>query len=178
MSELIEKRYAKVLFDQALQEDILDNINHDVAFVLKVMELTPAFEAFIKNPLMDASTLNEVLETAFQKSLHATLRQFLYFLVEKNRLSLLKNILLAFQNMVDEHDAVLRVKIASPIELSQTQIKNIEGRLKDKFHKKIETTFSIDLSLLGGFKICVGDQVYDSSIANYLEKFKRSVIHA
>ena len=178
MSEMIEKRYAKVLFDQTLQGDILDNINHDVAFVLKVMELTPAFEAFIKNPLMDAATLNEVLETAFQKSLHETLRQFLHFLINKNRLSLLKNILFAFQNMVDEHKEVLRVKIASPIELSQTQIKNIEHRLKDKFQKKIETTFFIDPSLLGGFKIYVGDQIYDSSIANYLGKFKRSVIHA
>jgi F-type H+-transporting ATPase subunit delta len=70
------------------------------------------------------------------------------------------------------------VKITAAHELSDQQLTAMKQKLGDRYGKKIEAKVSVDPSLIGGFKIQVGDQIQDYSIATKLDKFEQGVIKA
>jgi F0F1-type ATP synthase delta subunit len=50
--------------------------------------------------------------------------------------------------------------------------------LKARFNKDIEAETATDTSLIGGFKIQVGNTIYDNCISTRLETFRQQLIKA
>jgi F-type H+-transporting ATPase subunit delta len=53
--------------------------------------------------------------------------------------------------------------------LGEDELAGLKGALERRFGKKIETTVSVDSSLIGGARIVVGDTVIDGSVAGELQ---------
>lgn len=66
------------------------------------------------------------------------------------------------------------LEIESAIPLSPQQVKEITTALKADF-KINQVKFITNLSLLGGIKIRIGDQIFDDSIINRIEQLKEGI---
>lgn len=148
----IAKRYALALFDLAEQKKHVDRVYEDMTVALESVHVLAKHKV---DPL-----------TA----------QFLQFLAQKGRLGLLTVIAREFESLYFEYKEILKVKIVSARELNNDQIKSIAVRLKARFHMDIQHDLEIDPRLIGGFKIQVGDTIYDYSIQSQLEKFKNQIL--
>ena len=102
--------------------------------------------------------------------------QFLFFLNGHDRLNILKEIGLEFEKLYFEYKEILKVKIISARELKKEQLETIAQRLNSRFKKNIRYDVGIDPRLIGGFKIQVGDSIYDFSIQNQLDKFEQRIL--
>ena len=61
--------------------------------------------------------------------------------------------------------------VTSAVSLSDDQKKKIEANLlKNTKYTSLETTYTVDESLIGGMTVRIGDRVVDSSIKNQLDK--------
>ena len=148
----IAKRYALALFDLAEQKKHVDHVYEDMAAAL------------------------ESIHVLAKQKVDPLTAQFLEFLVQKGRLGLLTVIAQEFENLYFEYKEILKVKIISAQELNNDQIKSIASRLKARFNKTIQHDLEIDPRLIGGFKVQVGDTIYDYSIQTQLEKFKNQIL--
>lgn len=98
-------------------------------------------------------------------------------LVEKKRVNELKLIANAYAELAAQAQGTADATVFSTRELSteeSTNISTVFAKLVGK--QSLNITNEIDPSLLGGIRVQIGNHIYDSSVANKLERLKRELI--
>ncbi len=174
----IATRYAKALFQSALERNELEKIYKQFNSVLTLIRESEELAYFLKHPIIGKDKQKVILEKVFKSELAPSLMNFLIFLTEKERLEFTEDIGLHFEELYAEHEGVLDAKLTSFYPLHTEQIEKISQKLKKHFKKEINIHTELDKALLGGFKVQIGDLIYDFSIRTQLERFRQSVMKA
>lgn len=101
-------------------------------------------------------------------------RNFVFVLLDKGRLSLLPKILSAYKELEEERSAICSGTIYSPVPLSEEQKKAIETSLEKFFRKKLVLHVKEDKTLTGGVCVKAGGFVFDGSVETSLKHFQTS----
>jgi len=172
------KRYARAFFSIAQEKSSTEVIADDFAAIANAIEHSKELDSFLKAPLISSEKRVEALKAMFESRISQLSLEFLLFLERKGRLDITQDTLTEFATLNDELKNIQRVSITSAFEMDKTQIESITKRLKDKLNKNIVAAVKIEPELIGGFKIQVGDQVNDLSIATQLSRLKQSIVKA
>ena len=170
-------RYARAAFDMALEQGKLEQLREDLHELEWVIRESLDFAGFIGNYLIPAERRVKALRALIEGRVSPIAMKFLLFLESKKRLGLLAEICHTFEELYDAHEGILKVTITSTRPLSETQLEEIEHKLERKYEKKIKTGIHIDPSLIGGFRIHVGDRIEDYSLFTQLAVLKQNLIH-
>ena len=84
--------------------------------------------------------------------------------------------------VLDEYKRLLRLEIEkrtatieSASELAPDAARQIVGNLKRKYGSDLATRFAVNPELLGGMRIRVGSDVWDSSVRNRLQRLQQQL---
>ena len=102
--------------------------------------------------------------------------RFLTLLVERNRLNLLNDIVAAYRKFLDESLGLVRAQVTSASELDARQKQVLATRLERLTGKRVRMEVAVDSALIGGFIARVGGTIYDGSIRQQLQMFKRRLV--
>jgi F-type H+-transporting ATPase subunit delta len=100
-------------------------------------------------------------------------RNFLLVLIAHRRITLLREILHAFEIVLDERSGYIRAEIASAGSLGEDQRAEIAAELEKLTGKRIRAAYSVDESLIGGVVAKAGATVYDGSVRGSLESLRQ-----
>ena len=99
-------------------------------------------------------------------------RRLLTLLADRDRLSILGEILDVYRDRLMELRGVVRARITTASELSATRVAEITARLERATGKQVEVKTGVDAALLGGMVTQIGSTVYDGSIAGHLDRLR------
>ena len=97
------------------------------------------------------------------------------FIKETTHDNLLPEVASELSSIVKEGDKVKIATIVSFFSLTEVQKEQIRKKLETAAGLEISLREIIDKSLLGGFKIKLGDWIYDASLKGSLEKLKNDL---
>jgi len=95
-------------------------------------------------------------------------RNFLFVVIDHQRMHELPEILKAFQDVLRERQGIAEAEVFSAVVLNDAQKTEMTRTLERVTGKKIEAKLSLDRNLLGGALVRVGDTIYDGSLRNRL----------
>lgn len=172
------KRYATAFFGYAQEGGNLEGLAADLEALATLIADCPDFAAFVANPVIADTKRDAILDTLLAKA-DAVTKRAIRFLIHRDRLALLPGICAEFQALHDEQKGIRRIQIVAATELESSQVDAIAQRIAQKYDgATIKPTLRIDESLLGGFIVIAGDQVYDCSIRSQLERLKKQIVNA
>lgn len=100
-------------------------------------------------------------------------------LIRENRDSgKLDEILYEFEKYCDKQENIIKAKIFSAVKISVNDISDIKKKIAEKFsssEKKILIEQNVDNKIIGGIVIHVGNEIWDGSVKNKLERLKQSL---
>lgn len=96
---------------------------------------------------------------------------------EKTVSILLNEIVVAFNQMVNEHFGIVEGTVYSAVPLSDAQLNQLTYVFTKKLNQKVKLNVVIDPSLLGGYKVNLGDVVYDNTIKLQLKNLKQNLMN-
>lgn len=117
----------------------------------------------LNDPKLTRAQLAELF-ASLCKDLNSEGRNFISVLVDNARLGLLPEIRELFEELKNAREGVVEAHIVSAFPLDDAQRSQLVSDLERRFKQRIDATVSIDVGLIGGVKIEVGDQVIDSSV--------------
>jgi F-type H+-transporting ATPase subunit delta len=169
----IASRYAKSLFDLAINENKLDKINQDIELVNKVAELKD-FDSVMKNPLIIIDRKQAAIRGIFQDKVDTLTMNTMMVILEHRRERYLQDICRSFHDLYNSEKKVSIVTLKSAVSLSQEMSNNILHEFKSKglIEDKVELKTIIDPSIIGGFVIYFKDQVYNASVSYKLDQLR------
>lgn len=175
MSAGVEKRYAKALFEAAEQASKLDEVEKDLQLFIETIHSSKEVEAFIYHPQIDGNAKKEVIDSTFSDKLSLISKNFLFLLVDSNRLEILDGVQKQYIKLANDSRGIVQVEAISVAPLNEEEQTNISELFAEKLGKKIQLKNTVDSSLLGGIVLRVGDKVFDGSISKKLQVMKRNL---
>lgn len=174
----VARRYAEALYDLAVEEDVADAVRVDLAAIRAMTGKSSDFADFLGNPTIAPDTVDRTVTALFKNRAHPVTMRFLQFLASKGRLNQLRAVCDAYEQHICEDLGILKVVITAAHDLSTEQLSSMKQCLQVRYKKQIEAEVEVDPSLIGGFKVQVGDRIRDFSIFTKLEQFEKRVLNA
>ncbi|MBA61341.1 MAG: ATP synthase F1 subunit delta [Planctomycetaceae bacterium] len=145
---------------QSLVEDVL-NVNAQI-------------EAILGSPRIAHEDKVSIIDKAFQGKVTKTFLNFLKVASKHGRLDCLRVTYASFREQLFAQQGQLEVQVTTATELDQATQDSMKSALSAAFDATAELVLNVDPELIGGSLIRVGDTVYDSSVANRLERVRES----
>lgn len=172
MIDIIANRYAEALFQLTEEENITREIYSELTDVIKLIKTNKDLDNVLKSPLISKSEKVQLIETLFNKKINNNLKNFLKILVEKGRISSLKEIGLTFKQLLNDKDNIIEGTVISAIALTDEKVKELEEKLSKKYNKNVTLENKVDEAILGGVLVRLGNTQIDGSIKTRLDNIK------
>jgi|GEM_PF-1240498 F-type H+-transporting ATPase subunit delta len=169
-------RYATALFELTLEQNILEAAQKTMTEINSLIIDLKDFRQFLKNPLLSYEDRCVVLKALFEGKVPDLVLRFLLFITYKNRLKILKEIIVSFDKLYLASTRQIRAYVKTAMPLNEAEKVFINQHLNNKFHQQMITQWNIDASLIGGFRIFVQGKIYDYSFKDQLDHFYQKSI--
>lgn len=174
---LIPRRYAKALYEVAVAK------GSDEAIYGIMQRLTAAFAAEPKlgqtmaNPFVADKDKVRLIETAAAAGDNATFGDFMTLLHKNRRLDLVRGIADAYIDLYREKNHIFKVTVESAAPLTPA----VQHRITELIQQHIGTgtldcTFEVVPALIGGFRIRLGNELLDATVATQLNNIRLELI--
>jgi F-type H+-transporting ATPase subunit delta len=167
-SVTIARPYAEALFRAAKESGNLAKWAEQVN-VLAQVAANPEARAAISDPNVAAAQLVDLFRSACGTAVDAELSNFIQLLSNNNRLGLLPEVAGLYESYKRAEEGSKQAEIVSAFPIDQNQVNAIVPQLEAVFKTKLETSVSVDPTLIGGIKVIVGDQMLDASVRGKLD---------
>jgi len=178
MANVLATRYARALLDlsSAQPEEVRTKVQRDLETFRDVYADSKELRQALASPAVAIAQRQRVITTLVERlGLHDLVRRFLLVVNDHGRLPLLKEIVAAYEELVDEQAgrATANVKVATEPTAEQRAI--LEQRLAQITGRQVRARFSVDPALLGGFRAEIGSTVYDASVRGQLDAIRHRI---
>ena len=171
----VAKRYAAALFAVANRNGILDAVASDLELIHKRMTDVPYLRAILMEPLVSDTRKNSIADEAFGDRVTASSLNFLKLLIRKRREELVEECAREFRVLLAAHANTADAEVSSVVPLTPDQTARLTEKLQVLTGKTIRLTASIDLALVGGVVVRIGDLIMDGSVRGKLERLERQL---
>jgi F-type H+-transporting ATPase subunit delta len=171
------RQYAEALLNAATKEGVAEPVLDDLdAIHREVLKEYPKFEQLLASSQVPAAEKDRILVQVFGDRVSGVVLRFLRVLNRHGRLALASAVAREARQIWDRRHKRIPVQVRSAVPLDQSQ----QDALRDQVARMISATpilhLTTDASLVGGLIVQVGDQVFDASVQNRLEKLRQRLI--
>ncbi|MHA1154190.1 MAG: ATP synthase F1 subunit delta [Alphaproteobacteria bacterium] len=168
----VATRYAQALLDTSRKAGVLDGVADSYAGVTRIYADNPDLESFLEGPQVADQEKSKLLESIFGSRIEPVLLHFFQMLLDKGRIESLADIQVAFQRLVEVEQGSVRADVVTAIALSEDLETDLTTKLASITGKDIILLKHVDPSVIGGVRVCMGDQVIDGTIRTNLTKMR------
>ncbi|UDI77826.1 F0F1 ATP synthase subunit delta [Staphylococcus taiwanensis] len=170
----VAKKYAKALFDVALDQDRLDLMYEELEVVSNATtEYNDDLRAIDTNPNQPASERRKFVGIVFGNA-NYYLKNMLMILANNRHLVLINSIFKEFKILYNEHYNQDSAIVESVYQLSDDELEKVRHLIiKQTKLSHVHITTRINPNLIGGFRVKVGTTVLDGSVKKDLEQIER-----
>ncbi|MEL1249862.1 F0F1 ATP synthase subunit delta [Aurantiacibacter gilvus] len=169
-------RYASALFDLASEAGTVTAVESDLDKLDAALRESKDLSALITNPEISRGQLAAVMAgIGDHLGLSDLTKKFLGVLAENRRVSKLPGMIRAFATIAAAQRGEVQAEVASAHALSDTQLADLETKLRAREGRTVKLKSRVDPDLLGGLVVTIGSQRIDSSIRTRLNSLAQAM---
>jgi F-type H+-transporting ATPase subunit delta len=173
MSSASAVRYARALFDVASKESDPSRVEQELSSITALVKGHSELQTALESPGVPPAAKKSVVEALVSRGQFVpAVGKLLVMLAERDRLTLLTDVLEAFRARLREEQRVLEAEVTTAMPLEPEQRAALQQRLGAATSRQVTLTTKVDPSLIGGLVARIGSTVYDGSLATQLAKLK------
>lgn len=132
---------------------------------------------FFVNPAVPAVQKVAILDKLNAKlGLQKELRNLIAVLINNDRIGHVAEVAAAYRKILQEQLGIRPAEITTARELGKEEQDKLVAEVGKLAGAKIDASFKLDPSILGGTVVRIGSTVYDGSVRGRLERLKESLI--
>ncbi|HNW97656.1 MAG TPA: ATP synthase F1 subunit delta [Bacteroidales bacterium] len=169
----IAVRYAKALFELALEQKNTDAVFYDMKLVADTCHSNKDFRLMLISPIINSDKKRNILKLIFENNINKLSQAFLNIITAKRRESYIEQIANQYISLYRDNKGIETVYLTTAVK-ADDEIKTKVKSVVNKFTKKeVELIEDIKTEIIGGFVLNFGHYQYDDSIRNKIIKLKR-----
>ena len=166
-------RYAKALFQLAVEQDILEQSYQDMLLLSAVCSESKELSLLLKSPIVKTDKKLKILEKIFGPKINKVTMSFINIITIKKREGLLALVASNFIVLYKAHNKIETAVVISATPLDEGLRDNVINFIEKYVEKKVELTEKVDESIIGGAIIRMGDKQLDASISSEISELRQ-----
>jgi F-type H+-transporting ATPase subunit delta len=173
--KILAKRYAEAFIGYSRVTIGMEQAVEELKSLKVILRFNPDLLEFFFNPEIALVEKEQSIDNVLKDYFSNETRQFLKFLLEKERIHELVDICDYVRETYANGKAVeALLKTSYPLDLEV--IEKIKEKLEVKLGKKLRLYLDLDAELLGGVQIRVGNVMIDGSVRRRLEELREKLM--
>lgn len=168
-AEKLSIRYAKALFDLAVEKNMLGQIKDDMALVEASVKGSKELQTLVESPVIKAEQKLAALRGIFESKISAESMSFIALLVKKHREAAVLEVVNAFTGLYNQKNNIVAVTLKTATPVSE----ETKEKIKKSISGNVALTTEIHPDLIGGFVLEYNNKLMDASVARSLELMKQ-----
>jgi F-type H+-transporting ATPase subunit delta len=173
LDSLISERYAKSLFELALETGKLEQVRKDMDLIIDVCINNRDFRQMLISPVIRPDKKIAVMDAVFAGKIEGLSMQFYHLLSNKRREKYLEGIARAFIAKYKKYHNIHVIEIRSAAPLSKELRERVVDIIETRTKGSVELIEIIDTKLIGGFIVSDEGRRYDASLTTTIKKLKK-----
>jgi F-type H+-transporting ATPase subunit delta len=173
LDSIIAERYAKALYELALENKKLEQVKHDMELLLDLIQTSKDFKHLLISPVIKPVKKAGVLDAILEGKIDDVTKKFYHLIANKRREKYLESIAREFVSKYKEYHNIVTVEIRTVQTLTEDMRKKIISLIEKRRNVTVELIETLDPSLIGGFIVSTGNVRYDASLATSIKKLKK-----
>jgi len=170
-------RYANAFLDVVTSAK-LDTaaIESQLADFLGTWQGSPELREFFVNPSIPTPQKVRILDKLNEKlKLQKELRNLLAVLIDNDRIGSVNEVAQAYRKVLQERLGIRQAEVVTARELSAAEQTSLLAEIGKMAGSRIDASFRLDKSILGGTIVRIGSTVYDGSVRGRLDRLKEAL---
>jgi F-type H+-transporting ATPase subunit delta len=170
--------YARALADVVLQTKLdVAGIDRQINDFLAAWDSSRDLREVFENPAISEAQKVAVLDKMNAKlGMAPQLRNFIAVLIRNGRVAHVREVVEAYRTELQERQGVRQAEIVTARELADQERNFLLAGVGQLAGAKIQATFKLDPSILGGTVVRIGSTVYDGSVKGRLERLREELV--
>ncbi len=169
LAQQVGKKYGTALFQLVKDKSLVDQAWEQFDDLAEYLKKEKAFFDFMAAPQIPDRDKEELVKQIFEGRFDKPLFNFLMVLTEKRRINYLLEIIEEFDRLVRADKGIEKATCITAVPLTESERKNLIGKLAAKTNLKIELEEKIDPAIIGGTIVILHNQIIDGSIRHGLQ---------
>ena len=166
-------RYAKALFDLALERNTLEQIKTDMELVVSVFKQNRNLRIILQSPIINEKKKVAITKAIFENKLREISLHFLIIIIRKRREANILAIAEQFIILYKDYKKITTTFLQTVVKIDDNIKKKVVELMKHQTEGEIELIEEIKKELIGGFVLSFKDKQYDASILRQIENLKK-----
>jgi F-type H+-transporting ATPase subunit delta len=170
--------YARALAD-VVQQNRLDApaLDRQLDDFLAAWDSSAALREVFENPGVAEQQKVAVLDKMNARlGMAPQLRNFIAVLIRNGRIAHVREVVAAYRAELQQRQGIRQAEIVTARELSEQERNTLLAGVGQLAGARIQPTFKLDPSILGGTIVRIGTTVYDGSVKGRLERLREELI--
>lgn len=165
----IARPYAEALFQAATADAATTAVWLDE---LAVVASNDQLRQFADSPKSSPAQVFDLIAGVLKSKLPEMGGNFLRTVIDNGRLAALPEIAAQFRVLKNAQQGTFDAVVYSAFDLDSAALADLSGVLEKRFGRKLNLQVELQPELIGGIRVVVGDEVFDTSIKARLEQMK------
>lgn len=171
--ETAARRYGEAAFETGRAEKSLDAWERDLAAIREAARI-PELRRLLDHPAVPygekAAVMRRVLPDLSEGPMNLVL-----LMVRRGRPGAIEAMVERFSELLRRDRGIVLAEVRTALALDEEQRTEIAERMRALTGGRVEINEVVDESLIGGIAVRIGDQLYDASVRNRLERLRARV---
>jgi F-type H+-transporting ATPase subunit delta len=173
-SSRISVRYAKAIFNSAIEKKILNEVYQDMIFITELCKL-PEMKELLSSPIIVPTKKKNILHKVTENNIQKISLSLLDLVVKNGRENYLLAIAREFIRKTKEYNGITESVLTTAVKVNEKIKKQVIDLIAGIFKTKVELKEMVDKDIIGGFILRVEDNYIDASIRNKLRKIEKEL---
>jgi len=173
LDSIIAERYAKSLFELALETGKLEQVRKDMDLIIDVCLNNRDFRQMLISPVIRPDKKIAVMDEVFSGKIEDLSKQFYHLLSQKRREKYMEGIAKQFIAKYKKYHNIFVIEIRSAAPLNKELREKIVAIIETRTKGTVELVEIIDTSMIGGFIVSDEGRRYDASLTTTIKKLKK-----
>lgn len=168
----IAVRYARSLFDLALEKEVLDDVYWDMKEVGRLSSMQEVKDV-IDSPVITHQKRKEIMLSLMGEKVNPLTVRFIDLMFKQGREEFLGAASRNFIDFTRGYRGIREVTLTTAIPVNERLKTELAEVIESKGRGQIEFIEHVDESVIGGFILRVDDAYIDASVRNRLNRFRK-----
>lgn len=168
-------RYSTALYNLASEANVVGQVEEEIKAVAAAVRDNQTLKQVLYHPQITVANKKGLLEAVFKDQVLPLTSNFLALLIDRRRETFLQDIVDEFVEQANKDRNIVQAKVSTAVELIEEEKKAIEQLLAKITGKKVQSSFVVEPSLVGGVLVHIGDKVIDGSIKARLDNMRETL---
>ena len=170
----ISVRYAKALFQSALEQHQLDSVYNDMEVLTNACKLDD-FQYMLVVPTLLPSQKIKLMGSIFERHFSKLSISLINLVIENKRESYLPGIARNFRDLYRKEKGIRTAALITAQPVDDSVLDKIRVLISKAYDSEVELSSSVEEHVIGGFVLTIEDMRYDASVETNLRKITKQL---